>query len=334
MPKTGILIANTGTPDAPTEDAIRDFLGEMLSDPVLISAPPAIWKRVLKYFILPNRPKRTVGLYQRMWDEGGSKFMRVSRAQRDALRAALSRRGYSGGDFHVELAMRYGNPSIEAGLAHLRELACERVVAVPLYPQYVRVCAGTCLGEVERCLREAAADGWEPDLIEVRHFYDQPAYKKALAESVAARWSYGPGSKLAVSLHSTLMADIEAGDPYHDENLEISRDLAVALGVPEEDWQLSYQSRFDSRKWLQPFTVDKLREWGRDGITDVCIVTPGFVAENIESAVETGETLRDIYLDAAPGGSRYTYVPTLDDAPGLIEAIASAIADASGETPA
>lgn len=330
MPTTGVLMMNTGTPDAPTEDAIRAFLEEMLSDPMLVSAPPAIWKRVLKYFILPNRPKRTVGLYERMWEDGESKFMRISKAQRDALEAELRARGFADGDVHAVLAMRYGNPSVRAGLEQLRALGCTRVVAVPLYPQYVRVCAGTCFAKVKECLAELAGEGWSPELVEVEHFYEQPAYRQALAQSVREKWAYSPGAKLIVSLHSTVMSDIEDGDPYDEQNRETARALAADLGVAEEDWQLSYQSRFDSRKWLQPFTVDVLQAWGAAGVEDVCVVCPGFVAENIESGIEAGETLRDIFLEAAPHGARYTYVPTLDTAPGLISAIASAVEQAAG----
>lgn len=324
----GIVLINSGTAERPDEDAVRAYLASMLSDPMLISCPPVIWKRVLKYAILPERPKQTVHEYERMWDEHGSIFMRISHAQRDAVERELRERGFADGAFAVQLAMRYSSPSIASAVEQLKALACDTLVAVPLYPQYVSVCAGTCLKAFAECVQAASDESWQPRVVEVPSFYEQEAYQQALAASVQRAWTYAPGSKLCVSLHSTLVADIEAGDPYDEQNRATARDLAARLGVPDEDWQLAYQSKFDSRKWLGPLTENVLEQWAGGGVTDVCIVCPGFVAENIETKVEVDEQLRGLYLDAAPAGSTYTYVPTLDDDPGLISAIASAIQQA------
>lgn len=325
MTSVGVLLINTGTPDNPDEESIRRFLEEMLSDPALISVPLFIWKRVLKHFILPNRPKKTVGLYRKMWGESGSIFMNASKVQRTALEAELRRRSFSGGDVQVALAMRYGNPSISSQLARLCQSGCEELVVVPLYPQYANVCAGTCFSEFDRCLRALRDEGCSPVVHKVGQFYDQPAYREALAALVKRHWTYQPGSKLVVSFHSTVMKDIDAGDPYREQTRETARRLASDLGVADEDWVVSYQSRFDSRKWLQPFTADVLEHMGTLGVADVCVVCPGFVAENIESKVEAGEQLRDEFLKRAVSDAHYTYVPTLDDDLGLITALADAI---------
>ena len=316
---------NSGTPDELNEDAIREFLAKMLSDPALISCPPIIWKRVLKYCILPSRPKRTIKSYERMWDENGSQFMNISHRQAAALQAELQRRGFNGGDFEVRLAMRYSSPSFASQVAELKQAGCGIIIGLPLYPQYVNVCAGTCLKELNRCIDEQRDANWSPQVIEIRQFYEEEPYREALAASVAERWSYTPGSKLCVSLHSTLMADIKAGDPYHEQNLATTDDLAARLGVPAEDAQLAYQSRFDSRSWLQPFTANVLEQWAQQGVKDVCVVCPGFTAENIESKIEAGEQLRDGFLAQAGQDARYTYIPTLDDAPGLIAALANVV---------
>lgn len=328
MTTVGVLLINTGTPDNPDEESVRRFLKEMLSDPALISVPPIIWKRVLKYFILPKRPKKTVGLYRKMWTERGSLFMEISRKQQSALQHELQNRSTGEDGFEVCLAMRYGTPSIESQVKRLRERGCGTVIVLPLYPQYVNVCAGTCLAEFRRCMNVQADGGWNPEIIEVDHFHDQPAYMHVLAQSVKRRWSYKTNSKLIVSFHSTLMADIDAGDPYREQTHETASKLAVSLGVPEEDVMVSYQSRFDSRKWLQPFTDDVLEQAAVMGVDDVCVVCPGFVAENIESKLEAGEQLRDEFLERAIPGARYTYIPTLDDDPGLIAALADAVEQA------
>lgn len=331
MTQIGVLLINTGTPENPDEESVRRFLEEMLSDSTLISVPPFIWKRVLKYFILPKRPKKTVSLYRKMWTECGSLFMKISRKQQAALQRELRSRSEGGERFEVCLAMRYGTPNIESQVKRLRELGCTTIVVVPFYPQYVNVCAGTCLAEFRRCVKAYADGGWNPAIIEIDHFHDQPAYARALSQSVRRRWSYKPNSKLVVSFHSTLMADIEAGDPYREQTHETANELARSLGVPEEDVMVSYQSRFDSRKWLQPFTSDVLEQTAVMGVEDVCVVCPGFVAENIESKLEAGEQLRDLFLEKAAPGAQYTYVPTLDDDPGLIVALADVVGQALGK---
>lgn len=323
MQKTGVILINTGTPRALTEDAVRDFLSKMLSDPMLISLPPFIWQPILKHFILPNRPKKTIKLYERMWDDDGSIFMRVSCAQRDALADLLDQRAGEGA-YQVALSMRYSEPTISDALGSLEAGGCSRLVIVPLYPTYARVCAGTCIKEVRRVLADEFSQ-WQPDVAEVECFYDDPAYLQALAKSISDSWSYSPGSKLVVSCHSTVLADIEAGDPYDEQNHRLASSLAQALGIDDDDWVLSYQSRFDSRKWLQPFTSDVLEQLAQEGARDVCVVCPCFVAENIESAVEAGEQLRDVFLESADAGARYTYIPTLDDDEGLIAALANAV---------
>lgn len=331
MAKTGILLINTGTPERPEVDAIREYLRCMLSDPMLISTPRIIWNPILNHCILPSRPKKTVGVYRRMWTDEGSEFIAASEAQVSAIGEELSARGFNEGDFEVFLAMRYSEPTIERQLCAMGKRDFARVIAVPLYPQYVKVCAGTCFKEVDRCLAQFAEEGWHPELVKVESFYEDDAYLDALAASVRANWEYRPGRKLVVSFHSTLVRDIENGDPYLKQTRATAQALASRLGIADEDWTLAFQSRFDSRKWLQPATVDVLQAWAQEGVEDVCAICPGFVAENIESKIETGETLRDVFLEAAGEGARYTYVPTLNADEGLITAVCNAIERVVGE---
>ena len=322
MPRLGVLLINTGTPDEPTEEAIARYLEEMLSDPALISAPPIIWKRVLKYIILPKRPKATKPVYERIWTDDGSLFMCVSEKQAARIAEML------GKDYVVELAMRYGNPSIRSRLERLREAGVEQVVAVPLYPQYVNVCAGTCLAEVRRCMEEMRLLGWDAELSEVRDFYNEDSYIHALAESIRTAWPQMQG-KLVFSWHSTLLADIEAGDPYKEQCEQTAQMVADELGLDSESWIVAYQSRFDSRKWLQPLIGDTLDCFAADGVDEVCVVCPGFVADNIETLVEIGETMRDRFLTSAPAGARFTYVPTLNVDEGLLQAVCESVREAA-----
>ena len=325
MPKTGVLLINTGTADAPTEDAVRAYLAEFLQDPMLFTTPMFIWKHIVRHAILPGRPKRTLWRYRAMWTDKGSRFMIASRAQRNAVEQKLAERGYMQGDFCVELAMRYGNPSILSALKALQAQDCERIVCVPLYPQYVKVCAGTCFAEVERCLSKLETGGWAPQLVKIEHFYEHPAYIKATADAIRERWHYEPGAKLLLSWHSTLNADIEAGDPYKDQCEASAAAIAAELGVHDEDLYVAYQSRFDNRKWLQPFCDDTVEALAASGTMSLCMHCPGFVADNIENITETGGDLATMFTARAPEGASCIFVPALNDAPGLIEAIADCI---------
>lgn len=352
----GVLLVNTGTPDTPTVEGVRAFLAEMLADPVLVSVPRPVWNFILQRFILPRRPARTVEAYRKVWTDEGAPFLLTSLRQRKLLQAELDRRTTQAagdgkqpgaaqpgdgkqpnaaqpGGFRVELAMRYGNPPIETGLRALADAGCECLVVVPLYPQYVNVCAGTVLKETRTRLAALGEEtGWRPELVEVKSFYEQPAYREALAESVRAAWKRREGGKLVVSFHSTLLADIRGGDPYAQQARETAEDLARRLGLADEDWLLSYQSRFDNRKWLSPFTDMAVEFLGATGTDDVCVVAPGFVADNIETSVELGETLRDSFLDEArrtgTPDPRFVRVPALNDSPGLVAALADAVQDA------
>lgn len=300
--KTGILIINTGTPDAPTKEAIAPYLTEFLMDPAIISAPIFVRKPLVKR-IVSKRPERTVEHYRALWTPEGSPFMLTSIAQRDLLEQTLREHPALPDNTKVVLAMRYGNPSIRSGLEKLRGAGCDTIVLVPLYPQNVNVCAGTCLKCARKHLAALAKNGWKPEVREVKSFHDQPAYRNALAESVKDAWSYQPGSKLFVSFHSTMMADIKKDPTYLRQCTETKDWLAADLGIPEEDVILSFQSRFDNRKWLGPFTEPTLRELADKGVKDVCIVCPGFVADNLETTIEVDHDLRETFESAASLGS-------------------------------
>lgn len=320
----GVLLINTGTPDEPTVEAIRPYLTEFLMDPAIIGAPYFVRKPLVKH-IVSSRPEKNVERYRAFWTPEGSPFMLTSRAQQRALADDL------GSEFAVELAMRYGNPGIRPGLEALRDAGCSTVVVVPLYPQNVNVCAGTCFKEARAQLAALAREGWRPEVREVPSFCDQPAYRRALAESVARAWQPEPGAKLLVSFHSTMLRDIKRDPTYLDQATRTRDRLAADLGISADDAVLCFQSRFDNRKWLSPFTEHVLRDLARRGTRDVCVVCPGFVADNLETSVEVNAELREAFMqEAVAAGAdaaqvRFTYVPALGTSPGLIEALSCAV---------
>lgn len=321
--KTGVLLMNTGTADEPTIPAVRAYLYEFLMDPAIIGAPEFIRKLIVKH-IVRNRPQRTVKNYEVFWTPEGSPFVIGCYKQAKALKTELSSR--SGDEVEVAVAMRYGSPSVLDGLHELRVAGCERVIVLPSYPQQVNVCAGTCFTKVHDVLGKLERQyGWEPELVEVPYFYDQHAYRLALAKRVASCWRYSEGSRLVVSFHSTLLADIEAGDPYRDQTEMTAAALAADLRIPVEAVSVSYQSRFDNRKWLQPLTEPSVLAMAQSGVKDVCVVCPGFTVDNMETVLEVSRDLRKTYMEAAGRESNFTYVPALCDDDGLVAAMADAV---------
>lgn len=318
----GVLLVNSGTPDAPEEEAIRSWLEQMLTDPVLIACPMPIWRRVLDYVILPRRPKKNVPRYKRFWTPEGSPFVLDSLEQGRALEKQLRARGV---EAKVEFAMRYGNPSIASKLELFKEAGVGKLIVIPMYPQECKSCTGTILPEVKRLFDVLADSEWNPELQEVRHYYDNPLYLKALSESVSRTWSPRPNSRLAVSFHSEPVKFIEDGDPYQDQINETAQKLAVSLGLPDEMWQVTYQSRFDNRKWLGPLLEPTLELWAEEGVKDVCVVCPGFAADCLETSLEVAEEARDFFLAAAGDDASFTYVPALGANAGLISALADEV---------
>lgn len=310
---------NTGTADAPSVEAVGAYLGEFLMDPAIIGAPKLIRKLIVKH-IVRNRPARTVANYQEFWTPEGSPFIIGSRLQAQRLEEELGKR-LGAQNVKVELGMRYGNPSTAGALESLRSAGCDSLIILPSYPQEVNVCAGTCIRHAHEELDHM---DWHPQVVEVPSFHKLPSYRKALAAQVDAEWQHRKGAKLIVSYHSTMLADIEAGDPYRDQTLETAHSLAQDLSVPEEDLVVSYQSRFDSRKWLQPFTEPTVRELARKGVKDICIVCPIFTVDNMETSLEVNRDLRKIFLEEAGAGASFTYVPALGAGDGIIATLADA----------
>lgn len=335
----GVLLINTGTPKEPTVEAIRPYLTEFLMDPYIISAPYLVRKCLVSH-IVKNRPKRTVAHYQSFWTPEGSPFLLTSYKQQKLLQEKLESLS-SDNTYHVELGMRYGEPNIQQALEKLYDLKCETLIIFPLYPQNVKVCAGTCFKEAYKQLSSPQLSGWNPKVFEITHFHHEEFYRLALAHQVAKHWEYKPGSKLIVSFHSTLLRDIKKDPTYLAQCKQTKEWLAQDLNIPASDVILSFQSRFDSRKWLSPFTEHVLEELLAQNVKDICIVCPGFVADNIETMVEINQQLRAKtetklmpghigdnrlqIIDEVSHKVAFTYVPALEDSPELIEALVQAI---------
>lgn len=326
----GVVIMNTGTPDAPTPEAIRPYLREFLSDRNLIDVPPIIWRPILEHCILPKRPFKTAPHYQAIWTPEGSPFMLTSIEQRDKLRSRVSE--LAGEPVAVSLGMRYGNPSTESAIEEMYAAGVSKIIAFPLYPQNTRPCAGTCLQEFDRAFAEvsaAHAGDPVPEVVKVLDYWDAPGYLDVLAQSVREAWDYEPGKRLLVSFHSIPLSYLKYGDTYPETTKATMEGLVERLGVPADAVSVSYQSRFDSRKWLGPFLRPELHRLAAEGVTDVTVVCPIFSVDCIETTFEVGIEAREVFEEAvaAAGGEngKLTYIPALGARDEIIEVLANVV---------
>lgn len=248
----GVLIVNLGTPDAPTTSAVRRYLREFLSDPRVVEIPRPIWWLILNAFILPFRPSSSAKNYATIWTEEGSPLLVHSQDIADSIGRQLSTR--VSGDVNVELGMTYGNPSIDSALEKLYEAGAQRVVCLPLYPQYSGTTTGSVFDVVTKALNRRR---WVPEFRFINHYHDARGYVAALAQSIREYWDeHGKGEKLLFSFHGVPRQTLDKGDPYHCQCLKTARLVAESLELADDEWQVSFQSRLGRAEWLKPYTAD------------------------------------------------------------------------------
>ncbi len=314
--KTGILLLNLGTPEAPTPVAVRTYLREFLSDPRVVEIPRPLWWLILNLFILPFRPKESAKRYAQVWTADGSPLKFHTERQARMLRGYLGER--SKAPLQVEYAMRYGNPSIAATLARMKAEGCTRILAVPLYPQYAASTTATAIDAVGAALARMRN---QPALRTIRNFHDEPGYIDALAQSVRDYWAaHGRPDLLVMSFHGVPRYTLDRGDPYHCECHKTARLLAEALQLPPEKYQLTFQSRFGRAEWLKPYTAEVLKALGAKKTGRVDVVCPGFVSDCLETLEEIAIEGKGIFLNA--GGGAYNAIPCLNENDLWIRALA------------
>lgn len=318
--RTGVLLTNLGTPDAPTKPALVRYLGEFLWDPRVVEQSRWIWWPALHGVILRVRPRKAARAYAKVWTDAGSPLLAISKRQADALQQTLDAR--HAGRFQVALAMRYGNPSIRAGLEALRSANVQRVLVLPLYPQYSATTTASTVDAVTDVLKR-----WRviPELRTVNSYWQEAGYIEALAQSIRDHWQqHGRGEKLLFSFHGLPQRYVEAGDPYQSQCLCTAQLVAGALDLRAEQWQVAFQSRFGPEQWLQPYTDETLKAWGHEGLASVDVLSPGFSADCLETLEEIDQENREIFQSA--GGGEYRYIPALNDRPGHIGFLADLVA--------
>ena len=313
--KIGVLLVNLGTPDAADPASVRRYLKEFLSDSRVIEDQGLLWQLVLNGIVLRFRPRRKARDYQKIWnrEKNESPIKTITRSQAEKLASKLEPLGHC---IAVDWAMRYGNPSIGARIAHLLGEGCERLLVVPLYPQY---CAATTATACDEVFRALAPLRHQPALRVAPPYYNDAIYIEALASSTSAelgRLTFKPEVILA-SFHGVPKAYVESGDPYYAHCMETMRLLRNALKMDESRLVMTFQSRFGRGKWLEPATIETVRSLAKRGVKNIAVITPGFAADCLE-------TLEEIAVDNAHvfrrhGGENFAAIPCLNDsAPGML----------------
>jgi ferrochelatase len=322
--KTGILLINLGTPDAPTPKAVRTYLKEFLSDPRVVEIPRAIWWLILNGIILNTRPQKSAAKYASIWLPEGSPLRVYTEKQSGKLQAQLNKRGHA--SLLVEHAMRYGSPSIPDVLKKLKAQNCQRILLAPLYPQYS---ASTTATVTDAVFAEMQQMRNTPALRTIKHFHDNAGYIRALANNIGEYWKkHGQPEKLLMSFHGLPQYTLDKGDPYHCECLKTGRLLAEALGLTAEQYAISFQSRFGKAEWLKPYTTATLKAWGGQKLKRVDVVCPGFVADCLETLEEIAQEGKEDFQHA--GGGEYHYLPCLNERGDWINALTDLVIENLG----
>mgnify|MGYP001169057913 FL=1 len=317
--RTGVLLVNLGTPEAPNAPAVRRYLGQFLHDHRVVEISRWIWCLILHGIILRSRPRRSAAAYKKIWSETGSPLMSLTRSLAHNLDVNFRQHGSE--DTCIAMAMRYGHPSIPHTLEQLADGGVTRIIVLPLYPQYSCSTTASVYDAVSNTLRN-----WRnlPAIHIMRDYHLAEGYLNALAASVRHHWAqHGRAEKLIVSFHGTPQRYADQGDPYRLQCERTAKALAQRLELTPEQWMLSFQSRFGRAPWLRPYTDETLRSLVQQGTQHVDVVCPGFSVDCLETLEEIAEENADIFRSA--GGQGFAYIPCLNDRADHVEALAELI---------
>ena len=307
--KTGVLIANLGTPDGTDYWSMRRYLGEFLSDRRVIDYSPWLWQPLLQLIILTKRPFSSGAAYKTIWnnEKNESPLLTITKEQSYKLNKVMKLE--FGDSIEVEFCMRYGNPSTESKLNALLEKGCSRIIFLPLYPHYAGATSATANDSLFRSLMKIT---WQPSVRTIEPYFQNPGYIKILAESVSAGYESAESEPevLVTSYHGVPKRYLTQGDPYHCQCQKTTRLLKEKLGWSDDKIITTFQSKFGPEEWLQPYTVRKVAELAQNGVKNIAVIAPAFASDCIETLEEIKEEIRESFENA--GGEKFTYIPCLN----------------------
>jgi ferrochelatase len=320
--KVGVLLTNLGSPEAPTTTAVRNYLREFLSDPRVVEIPRVIWMLILHGIVLRFRPKKSAKLYQSVWTEQGAPLIVISQAQQQKVATQIKQQ--FGEDVIVDVAMRYGEPSISSVLKKFQQQGVDKLVVLPLYPQYAGPTTASTFDAVSKELQQ-----WRyvPSLHFINSYHNNPLYIEALANSVSEHLAeHGTPDKLVLSYHGMPELFYQWGDPYYDF-CQITTDLlkkellARSSELTDDKFVMTFQSRFGKAKWLQPYTDETLATLAKEGNKHLAIMSPAFSADCLETLEELECENREVFMEA--GGEKYHYIAALNDRDDHVDSLVS-----------
>ncbi|HIF9372461.1 TPA: ferrochelatase [Photobacterium damselae] len=299
--KYGVLLANLGTPSEPTTAGVKRFLAEFLHDHRVVDTNCFIWCPILHGIILPTRSPKVAKLYQSIWMDGGSPLMVYSQSQREKLEQQLA--------VPVELGMTYGEPSLLSGLDKLKQRGCERILVLPLYPQYSATTTAAVFDRIAKDLKQRSD---LPELRFVNQYFDHPEYIAALAHSAKTFWQqHGEPDYLLCSYHGIPQRYADNGDPYPEQCHGTTAALAQALDMPREKMSMSFQSIFGREEWVKPYTEGTIRALAQKGVKRLDVMCPAFSVDCLETLEEIAGECKEVFLEA--GGEAFNLIPCLND---------------------
>jgi len=307
--RIGVLLVNSGTPATPEPRDVRAFLRGLLSDPRVVELPRALWYPILYGFILPFRPRKVAVKYRKIWTPQGSPLVAFSNRLRADLATTLAQRILA--PLSVELAMLYSKPTVKEGLDKLRASGAQRILVVPHFPQYCAATTGAVYDAVSAELRNWR---WLPELRYIAEYHDHPSYIDALRASVVQQWeAEGRTKHLVISFHGIPETFFQNGDPYFYKCRQTARLLADELMLRDDEWTVSFHSKFGPGAWLRPYTIELMANLPVRGIDEVTVICPGFAVDCLETLEEIEMENRAQFL--ASGGRKFVYVPALNARP-------------------
>lgn len=301
--KTAVLLVNLGSPEAPTRPAVRCYLKDFLSDPRVVNLPRVLWWLILHFLVLPFRSGKSARIYQKVWTEEGAplNFFTRQLTEKVAVR-------FNNAPVQIEMAMRYGKPRIAKKLELFKQQGVERLVVIPLYPQYSSTTTASVYDEVFRVL---LSEKFIPEIHIINDYHQHPHYIKAIADRIAEAWQQREkGQLLILSFHGLPAKLSEWGDPYENQCHTTAKLIAEQLKIDNNAWKIVFQSRFGKAEWLKPYCVNTLRELPQQGIKHVDIVCPGFAVDCLETLEEIVITNKAVFFEA--GGESFHYIPALN----------------------
>jgi protoporphyrin/coproporphyrin ferrochelatase len=310
--KTGVLLANLGSPSAPTTRAVRRFLKDFLWDPRVVNLPRPLWWVILHFFVLPFRPGRSALAYRKVWHEKGSPLTYLTRDLTEKAADKLNAKGIT-----TNYVMRYGEPSIANQLRAFKKAGITDLIVLPLYPQYSSTTTASIYDHLVKELNQ-----WRhlPSIQFISDYHQDRHYIAAVAESIEQAWrEQGKNELLLMSFHGLPAQLTQWGDPYFHQCHKTAVLIAEKLGLSEKEWMIVFQSRFGKAEWLKPYCVDALQNLPGQGIKTVDVVCPGFAVDCLETLEEIAMENKSIFMKS--GGTSYRYIPALNDSEAHVNAI-------------